>query len=103
MERSMRKSYAIGGILLTIILTGCSIALIALVLQWHSFTGEDGNDIRFPVEGLDNLEVKKAASLLWSCVLVSFHKHISIYIFTYIYILYFQQHCQHGAVRDSYY
>ena len=95
----MRKSYAIGCIILTIILTGCSIALIALVLQWHSFTGEDGNDIRFPVEGLDNLEVKKAASLLWSCVLVSFCKHGSMYIS----IHYISSTVAHmGLLRDSY-
>ena len=68
----MRKSYALGSTILTMLLTGCSIALIALVLQWDSFTREDGAGIRFPVEGLNNLEVKRAASLLWSCILVSF-------------------------------
>ena len=67
----MRRSYAFGAIFLTTLLTGCSIALIALMLQWHSFVREDGAGIRFPVEGLNNLKVKRAASLLWSCILVS--------------------------------
>eukprot|EP00795_Rhopilema_esculentum_P008430 gene8429-14411_t len=66
----IRKTYAIGSVVLTLFLSGCAVALIGFVLRWNSFTTEDGTVIRFPVEGLENLKVKRTYSLLWSCVLV---------------------------------
>lgn len=71
LQGQVRKTYAFGSVVLTALLVGCSIALIASVLQWNSFTTEDGTVIRFPVEGLKNLKVKRTASLLWSSILVS--------------------------------